>query len=300
MIRPKAPKKTVDELKSEAGILFVVATPIGNLEDITIRAVETLRHVNLIACEDTRKSRVLINHWGISTRLMSLHRFSESRKIEAVLDKLQKGFSVALITDAGTPAVSDPGNRLVRAALKSGFKVSPVPGPSSITTALSVSGMDCSSFLYLGFAPRKESQRKLFFLEIQRQPRTVVFLETATRIVDTLKIACEHIGSRNMALFRELTKVFEEIILGDACSILESLESRNSVKGEITVVVEGSAEPSPSVDIEEAVLELMDEGLSGKRLAIEAYIRFGLNKTTVYQKFLEIKNKCKFQSHDPS
>ncbi|MGD9817230.1 MAG: 16S rRNA (cytidine(1402)-2'-O)-methyltransferase [Desulfomonilaceae bacterium] len=300
MIRPKAPKKTLDELKSEAGILFVVATPIGNLEDITIRAVETLRHVNLIACEDTRKSRVLINHWGIPTRLMSLHRFSESRKIEAVLDKLQKGFSVALITDAGTPAVSDPGNRLVRAALRSGFKVSPVPGPSSITTALSVSGMDCSSFLYLGFAPRKESQRKLFFVEIQRQPRTVVFLETATRILDTLKIACEHIGSRKMALFRELTKVFEEIILGDACSILESLESRNSVKGEITVVVEGSAEPGPSVDIEEAVLELMDEGLSGKRLAIEAYIRFGLNKTAVYQKFLEIKNKCKFQSHDPS
>ena len=138
MIRPKAPKKTVDELKSEAGILFVVANPIGNLEDITIRAVETLRHVNLIACEDTRKSRVLINHWGISTRLMSLHRFSESRKIEAVLDKLQKGFSVALITDAGTPAVSEPGNRLVRAALKSGFQVSPVPGQSSINTALSV------------------------------------------------------------------------------------------------------------------------------------------------------------------
>lgn len=291
MTRLRVSGISVNELEVEKGILFVVATPIGNLEDITIRAVETLRHVNLIACEDTRKSKILINHWGIPTRLMSLHRFSEARKIEAILEKLKKGYSVALITDAGTPAVSDPGNRLVRAALQSGFKVSPIPGPSSITTALSVSGMDCASFVYLGFAPRKDSQRKLFFGEIQKQQRTVVFLETAARIIDTLEVGCEYLGSRNMVLFRELTKVFEEIIPGDPCSILESLKSRDSVKGEITVVIEGSSEISPSIDIEDAVSELMAEGLSGKRLAVEAYIRFGLNKSAVYQKFLELKEK---------
>ncbi len=291
MTRPRALGKSFDDFDGEKGILFVVATPIGNLEDITIRAVETLRHVNLIACEDTRKSKVLINHWGISTRLMSLHRFSESRKIEAVLGKLDKGYSVALITDAGTPAVSDPGNRLVRAALKAGFKVSPIPGPSSITTALSVSGMDCASFLYLGFAPRKDSQRKQFFLDIQKQRCTVVFLETAARILDTLEIGCEYVGSRNMVLFRELTKIFEEIIPGNPCSILETLRARDSVKGEITVVIEGSTDASPSIDVEDAVIELIAEGLSGKRLAIEAYIRFGLNKNAVYEKFLEIKDK---------
>jgi 16S rRNA (cytidine1402-2'-O)-methyltransferase len=292
MTRLRALNKSLDGLRDDQGILFVVATPIGNLEDITIRAVETLRHVNLIACEDTRKSKVLINHWGIPTRLMSLHRFSEARKIESVLNKLDKGYSVALITDAGTPAVSDPGNRLVRAALQSGFKVSPIPGPSSITTALSVSGMDCSSFVYLGFAPRKDSQRKLFFADIQRQQRTVVFLETAARIIDTLNVGCDYLGSRSVVLFRELTKVFEEILPGDACSILESLKSRDSVKGEITVVIEGSSELSPSIDIEDAVTELMAEGLSGKRLAVEAYIRFGLNKTSVYQKFIELKERA--------
>ncbi len=291
MTRLRALNKPDDRFQTDKGILYVVATPIGNLEDITIRAVETLRHVNLIACEDTRKSRVLISHWGIPTRLMSLHRFSEARKMEAVLGKLAKGYSVALITDAGTPAVSDPGNRLVRAALQSGYTVSPIPGPSSITTALSVSGMDCSSFLYLGFAPRKDTQRKLFFADLVRQQRTVVFLETAARIIDTLEVGCEYLGSRKMVLFRELTKVFEEIISGDVCSVLDSLKSRDSVKGEITVVVEGSSEMSPSIDIEDAVAELMAEGLSGKRLAVEAYIRFGLNKTAVYQKFLELKDK---------
>ncbi len=291
MTRLTASERFADGSKTERGTLFVVATPIGNLEDITIRAVETLRHVNLIACEDTRKSKVLINHWGIRTRLMSLHRFSEARKIEAVLGKLERGYSIALITDAGTPAVSDPGNRLVKATLQSGYKVSPIPGPSSITTALSVSGMDCSSFLYLGFAPRKASQRRLFFADIQRQQRTVVFLETAARIIETLQVGCEYLGSRRVVLFRELTKVFEEIIQGDACSILDSLKSRDSVKGEITVVAEGASEQSPTVDIEDAVTELMAEGLSGKRLAVEAYIRFGLNKTAVYQKFLELKDK---------
>ena len=174
-----------------SGMLFVVATPIGNLEDITIRGLEVLRTADVIACEDTRKSRILLQRWGISARLVSLHKFSESRKTEMILGLLEEGQKVAVISDAGTPAVSDPGNRVVRAALDKDFKVVPIPGPSSIIAALSVSGMDCSTFTFLGFAPRKSQQRRSFFERLCKEGRTCIFLESPHRIVDTLKVAAE-------------------------------------------------------------------------------------------------------------
>lgn len=271
-----------------AGILFVVSTPIGNLEDITVRAINTLGHVALIACEDTRKTRILLKRWGISTPLMSLHRFSEARKTYVILEQLRKGQNIALVSDAGTPGVSDPGTRLVGAALDAGIQVSPIPGPSSIIAALSVSGMDASEFAYLGFVPRKPSDHRIFFESLKTEHRSSVFFETPQRIMATLRIASEVLGSREMVLFRELTKIHEEVIRGTVSEILQILKNRDVVKGEITLVVKGSRTSGSPVDSEQAVLSLMGEGLSGKRLAEEAARRFGIKKNEAYQKFLKM------------
>jgi 16S rRNA (cytidine1402-2'-O)-methyltransferase len=275
-----------DPLK-EKGILYVVPTPIGNLDDITIRGLQILKIVNIIACEDTRKSRILLSRWEIKTPLMSLHRFSEASKIKTILDRLDQGENVALISDAGTPAVSDPGDRLVRAVLDAGLSVTPLPGPCSIVTALSASGMEASSFVYLGFVPRKDEQRRAFFEELQRETRSAVFFETPRRIQATLKIAAEILGSRRMTLFRELTKLHEEILPGTAATLLEALDARAVVKGEIVVVVEGADDTGPVVDPEEAVRCLLDEGFSGKRLAEEAHRRFRVKKSLAYRLSLQ-------------
>ncbi len=274
-----------------SGMLFVVATPIGNLEDITIRGLEVLRTAEVIACEDTRKSRILLQRWGISARLVSLHKFSESRKTEMILGLLEEGQKVAVISDAGTPAVSDPGNRVVRAALDKDFKVVPIPGPSSIIAALSVSGMDCSTFTFLGFAPRKGEQKRSFFERLSKEGRTCIFLESPHRIVDTFKVGAETLGERRVALMRELTKLHEEILVGTAREILSNLRQRESVKGEIVIVVEGNVHPEDRPDLEEIVRSLIEEGLSGKRLADEARLRFNVKKSEVYEIFLKISKQ---------
>ena len=249
------------------GALYVVATPIGNLEDMTIRGLETLRTVDLIACEDTRKSRILLARWNISTPLLSLHKFSENRRIRAVLDRLQRGESVALISDAGTPAISDPGSRLVKAASEAGLKVTPIPGPSSITAALSVAGTEAGEFVYRGFAPRTGERRRVFFEEILRDQRTSVFFETPKRVLATLAVAAQILGERRMVLTRELTKMHEEILSGSAADLVDELKSRSSIRGEIVVVVEGAAETRPEVNPDEAVARLLAEGFSGKTLS---------------------------------
>jgi 16S rRNA (cytidine1402-2'-O)-methyltransferase len=273
-----------------SGTLFVVATPIGNLEDITIRGLEVLRTVDVIACEDTRKSGILLQKRGISARLVSLHKFSESRKTEMILERLAQGQTVALISDAGTPAISDPGSRLVRAVVDAGFRVVPIPGPSSITAALSVSGMDCSSFTFLGFAPRKDEQRRAFFEGLVKEGHTCIFLETPHRILDTLGVAVEILGGRRVALMRELTKLHEEILTGQTLEVLSELKQRQAVKGEIVVVVEGGLQPEDRIDLADVVRTLMEEGLSGKRLADEARRRFGVKKSEAYEKFLEFSS----------
>jgi 16S rRNA (cytidine1402-2'-O)-methyltransferase len=271
------------------GALYIVSTPIGNLQDITVRAIEVLGRVHVIACEDTRNTRILLRKWDISTRLMSLHRFSENRKTRAILQRLEQGQDVALVSDAGTPAISDPGSRLVRAAQEAGHRVIPIPGPSSITAAISVSGMDASSFVYLSFVPRKREQKRSFFEKLRIVERTALFLEAPLRVKATLRTASEILGTRRMVLLRELTKMHEEILSGTAETILAELETRPEVKGEIIVVVESNAIFRPDVDISDAVKSLMAEGLSGKRLADEAHERFGVRKGDAYDEFLRIK-----------
>ncbi len=271
------------------GILHVVSTPIGNLSDITQRAVEVLRSVDLIACEDTRTSRSLFQRWEITTKVMSLHKFSETRRTQTILGRLQRGENVALIADAGTPALSDPGSILVRAALDAGYRVTPVPGASAITAALSVSGMDTSSFVYLGFAPRKDEQRQRFFNEILLEERTCIFFESPRRLPDTLRVAAEILGDTHMVVMRELTKLYEEMLHGSPADILGALETRESVKGEIIVVVEARRNFGDEVDMEGVVKTLMQEGYSGKKLADEARRRYGVRKSDAYGQFLRLK-----------
>ncbi len=272
------------------GILYIVATPIGNLDDLSRRAVQVLGAVDLVACEDTRKSRVLLARHHISTRIMSLHRFSEARKTGAVLDHLRRGQAVALISDAGAPGVADPGSRVVRAALDEGLPVRPIPGPSAITAALSASGMDASSFRFLGFVPKRRQDRQAFFEHLIQEQSTAVFFDTPVRILDSLAVASEVFPDRALVLFRELTKLYEEILPGSVRSVWEELRSRPAIKGEITLVLEGAPETRhQTVDTKTAIRSLMEEGLSGKHLAVEAHRRFGLRKAEAYETFLALK-----------
>ncbi|AFM23247.1 16S rRNA (cytidine(1402)-2'-O)-methyltransferase [Desulfomonile tiedjei] len=274
-----------------AGTLFVVATPIGNLEDITMRALEVLRNVHVIACEDTRKSRILLQRWGIRQRLLSFHKFSEARKMQLVLDRLEQGQNVAIVSDAGTPGIADPGARVVRAALDAGYKVVPIPGPSAVAAALSVSGVDCSTFHYLGFVPRKDEERRAFFETVAKSGYTSVFFETPHRIGQTLKIAADILGTRRISLMRELTKIHEETLTGTAAEILATLQQRETVKGEIVLVVEGGTPTVEVPDLQQIVETLMSEGFSGKRLANEAHQRYGVRKSQAYETFLEITSR---------
>lgn len=272
-----------------SAVLHIVATPIGNLDDITFRAVEVLRGADLIACEDTRKSGILLRHFNITTPTISLHKFSEIKRIDMVLERLSRGERIALITDAGTPCISDPGAKLAAAVHDAGYQVVPIPGPSSITAALSVAGMDADSFVYLGYAPRKDKDRRQFFRELLTERRTALFFDTPVRATATLEIAAEVLADRPLVMCRELTKLHEEILRGTAEEILRDLESRSAVKGEIVIVVRGAQSIAEEVDIDAAVRELMDEGLSGKRLADEAKKRFGIAKSTAYSRFLALQ-----------
>ncbi len=276
--------------------LYVVATPIGNLDDITFRAIETLRNVDVIACEDTRTSRVLLNNRNISTPLISLHRFNENKKTQTIIEYLQTGQSVALISDAGTPNISDPGFRLVRSVMETGFRVVPIPGPSSIITALSVAGIDGSSFVFMGFSPKKDLALRSFFQKIDLEQRTVVFLEPARRIMKVIGVALELLPGRRLVLCREMTKKFEEIISGKVESVYEQLAERDNIKGEFVVLIE-HPKKVPAIDIEQLVLDLMQEGYSGKRLASETQMRYQVSKTAAYAKFLKIiKSKSETDS----
>jgi 16S rRNA (cytidine1402-2'-O)-methyltransferase len=280
------------------GTLYVVATPIGNLGDITVRALEVLRSVELIACEDTRRSRILLQHWKINTKLVSVHRFSESRKVELILGHLKHGEDVALISDAGSPAVSDPGSRLVRAALEEHLTVTPIPGPSAVTAALSASGADGSTFVFLGFVPKKEALRRDFFAGLRKEARPAVFFETGKRILATLETAAELLGPRRLVLFRELTKLHEETLDGTPADLLERLSTRESIRGEIVVVADKAPTEGSAVSLDEAVTMLAEEGLSGRALVEEARRRFGLRKADAYRGWLDVKGRGQTEPTD--
>src|SRR5580693_7318312 len=218
--------------------LYLVATPIGNLEDITLRAVRVLKEVDLIACEDTRQTQKLLNHYGIATRTVSYHEHNEMTRAAELVKEIQEGASVALVTDAGMPGISDPGYRLISLAIRHHLPVVPVPGASAFLAALVASGLPTDSFRFSGFLPPKRGERRAALESIRTSPRTQVFYEAPHRIVEALADVVEVLGEgRHVVIAREVTKLHEEFLRGRAGEILETLQSRDGVKGEITLLI---------------------------------------------------------------
>ena len=215
--------------------LYVVATPIGNLEDITTRALRVLREVALIAAEDTRRTAQLLARYSVQTPTTSLHEHNEERKASSIIARLQRGDSVALVSDAGTPAISDPGRRLIRAAIDAGIRIEPVPGPNAAIATLSVSGFDTNAFTFLGFPPARGKNRKQWLDRLQNATGAVVFYEAPHRIGQTLADIQRLIGDRQVALGRELTKAHEELVRGPISAVLQQV---HALKGEFTVVLD--------------------------------------------------------------
>jgi 16S rRNA (cytidine1402-2'-O)-methyltransferase len=231
-------RKDVKKTGCSGGVLYVVATPLGNLEDMTFRAIRILKDVDLIAAEDTRTTRKLLHHYGIRTPQTSYFEHNEARKAERLLDRLKSGQRIALVSEAGTPGISDPGFPLIRLATNHNIPVVPVPGSSAAVAALSVSGLPTDSFLFLGFLPNKPTQRRRVLEKWKDWDRTLILYESPHRLVATLRDLLDILGDRQIALARELTKVFEEVRRGPITQILDTLK-QGKVRGEITLVVAG-------------------------------------------------------------
>jgi 16S rRNA (cytidine1402-2'-O)-methyltransferase len=223
---------------STKGILYIVSTPIGNREDITLRALRILKEVELIAAEDTRHTGLLLRHFGIQTPLTSYFEGNELKKRDFILSRLKKGVRVALVSDAGTPGISDPGFRLVQMAIENQIPIVPIPGPSAGTTALSVSGLPTDAFLFKGFLPHKSKKRRGMLEQLEEVRETIIFYESPHRIIETLKDISDILGDREMVLARELTKIYEEVLRGRVSEIQNQIIGRK-IKGEITLVISG-------------------------------------------------------------
>ena len=271
----------------QPGTLYVVATPIGNLEDLTLRAVRVLREVALIACEDTRRTARLLQAHQISTPTTSFFEHNERWKGDRILRALRDGRDVALVSDAGTPGISDPGFRLVRDARAEGLAVVPVPGASAAVAALSVSGLPTDRFLFVGFLPARTHARRQALEALAPQRETLVVYEAPTRVVATLSDMIEIWGARDAFLCREATKMHEEYVRGSLGALRESLAQRPEVKGEIVLVVEGAPEPTaPDLDAETVYAALAAEGLTRREAVKETARRLGLPAREVYRRVL--------------
>jgi len=223
----------------QKGTLYVISTPIGNLEDLTFRALNTLKSVDAVACEDTRKTIKLLNYYQLKKRLISYYQPKEKQKIPLIINLLNKGKNIALVSDAGTPGLSDPGYPLIREALNHNIKIVPIPGPSAVTAALPVSGLPTHKFLFLGFPPLKNTAVKKLLTSLKKEPSTLVFYIPPRKIPHFLKLIDDILGPRKIVMARELTKIYEQFIRGTSLEILERIDSL-TLKGEITLLIEGS------------------------------------------------------------
>ncbi|MCZ6865470.1 MAG: 16S rRNA (cytidine(1402)-2'-O)-methyltransferase [Candidatus Dadabacteria bacterium] len=271
--------------------LYIVSTPIGNLEDITLRALNVLKQVDLIACEDTRTTKKLLSRYQILKPLTSYHEHNEIEKAKELLSMLQEGHSIALVTDAGTPGVSDPGYRIVKLASENGVQIFSVPGPSAAVAALSISGLPTSSFTFLGFPP-KQKKRLIEYLErIKDYPETLIFYESPKRVIKTLEATAEVLGERNASLGREITKMYEETLRGTLSEIVTTLKSRDNLKGEFTLVIEGNSQDKGEFDsetIDDLLLYFKKEGVSLKDAVKQVAVDSGVSKSKIYKKALQI------------
>lgn len=271
-----------------SGRLYLVATPIGNLEDITYRAVRVLREVDLIACEDTRHTRKLLDHYGVAKPVVSYHEHNEAERAAELAAKLEAGLKVALVSDAGAPLVADPGYRVVRAAIAAGIPVEPVPGPSACLAALAASGLPTNEFRFCGFLPPKAGRRQRRLESLRGEEATLIFYEAPHRILDTLADIGQMLPGRPVVAARELTKVHEEFLRGSADEIRAALAARGAVRGEFTLLV-GKAEQSAAAEtpLAEAVEEQVRAGRSRMEAIKEVARARGLSKRQVYETLLQ-------------
>ena len=271
------------------GTLYIVATPIGNLEDITLRALRILKEVDLIAAEDTRQTRKLLTHYGISTSLTSYYDQIEASKAPLLIEQLKAGKTIALVTDAGTPGISDPGYRLVSSAWKTGIKVVPIPGPSALTALLSCAGLPTDCFAFAGFLPAKKGRRVKALEKLRSEERTLVFFESAQRLLACLEDMRSVFGDREVAIGRELTKIYEEILRGKLSELIGSLQERE-IRGEVTLLVSGQKEGETieQGSLAEEIQALQAQGLSRKEIAHLIGEKRGIAKRIVYAASLRL------------
>lgn len=260
-----------------SGTLYVCATPIGNLGDVTLRVLEILKEVDLIAAEDTRITQKLLNHFEIKTSCTSYHKYNEKARSDFLVNQLLEGKNIALVSDAGTPGISDPGQVVIEAAIGAGIKLVSVPGPSAFVAALVVSGLPAERFAFEGFLPRNKKQRKEFLSGIASDPRTLIFYEAPHRLEETLEDLLDILENRRIAVIRELTKKFEEIIRGDIRGLIQQLKDGHKARGEYILVLEGCPEPQVReqseawkyLSLQEHVERLIAEG-QNKKEAVKA------------------------------
>jgi 16S rRNA (cytidine1402-2'-O)-methyltransferase len=278
-----------------AGTLYLVGTPIGNMEDITLRALRVLKDVDLIACEDTRHTVQLLDHYGIEKTTVSYHEHNELTRAAELIMHLEKGENVAMVSDAGMPGVSDPGYRLIALAVRHHIKVVPVPGASAFLSALVASGLPTDSFRFSGFLPAKEGARRTALEAIRNSPRTQIFYEAPHRIIDALKDVVELLGpERHVVVAREVTKLHEEFLRGTSEDVLATLNRRVEVKGEITLLIgkaEGAEHSKPNgKNVGERVRELMNtQSLDEKNALKQAAKEFGMSKSEAYRELQRVK-----------
>jgi 16S rRNA (cytidine1402-2'-O)-methyltransferase len=274
--------------------LYLVATPIGNLEDITLRAIRVLKQADLIACEDTRQTQKLLNHYGISTRTISYHEHNEASRAAELVKELEKGLRIAVVTDAGMPGVADPGFRLTALAIEHGIPVVPIPGPAAFVAALVASGLPVESFSFRGFLPPKSGARRRVLEKLRTSSETEIFYEAPHRIREALQDVVEVLGpERPVVVARELTKIHEEFLRGPAGQILEDLKGREVIKGEITLLVGPAAEvesQAPVSSIRDRVEQIMREEKVDEKAALKrASKERGISKSAAYRELQKLK-----------
>lgn len=278
------------------GGLFLVGTPIGNLEDITLRALRTLREADLIACEDTRQTQKLLNHFEIKTRTTSYHAHNESAKAAELVRRMEEGMRIALVTDAGMPGISDPGYRLVELSIRRSIPVTAVPGPSAAVAALAVSGMPIHTFQFVGFLPAKPTQRRRLLEQVARAPVTTIAFESPRRILAALRDVRAVLGERMVAVAREMTKLHEEFLRGTCSEVIATLEGRPKVPGEITLILAPGGPGGPAsgeaseaqqeLPLKERVQQLMDEQNVSRMEALKIIARERrISKSEAYRQF---------------
>jgi 16S rRNA (cytidine1402-2'-O)-methyltransferase len=277
--------------------LYLVGTPIGNLEDITLRAIRVLKQADLIACEDTRQTQKLLDRYEVETPTVSYQEHNEAARAAELIERLSRGARIAMVSDAGMPAVSDPGFRLVRLAIERGVPVVPVPGPAAFVAAMVASGLPVDAFAFRGFLPPRQGARWKALEEIRHSRQTEIFYEAPQRVRETLEDAVGVLGpDRPVALARELTKVHEEFWRGSLAEVLDTVRKRGQVKGEVTLLVgpaSGFAAPAPSVPLRERIEEIMREDQVEEKAALKkAAKERGVSKSEIYRELQLEKRQC--------